>query len=93
MSKIATRSFKSGLAQSSAAVIDKYVMIPVLACAYAEIIQPLLMYATTAPITDIPAAQRFQAITTHERNAAFRRQTSISSKKTRSPALLKRDGN
>ena len=64
MSKIATRSHKSGLVQYSAAVIDKYVMIPVLACAYAEIIQPLLMYVTadtTAAGTSV--AQRLQAIT------------------------------
>jgi exopolysaccharide production protein ExoQ len=64
MSKIATRAFRSGLVQHSAAVIDKYVMIPVLACAYAEIIQPLLMYVTSDAITDIPMAQRLQAITT-----------------------------
>lgn len=46
------------------AVIDKYVIIPVLACAYAEIIQPLLMYLSTdvtATVTSI--AERLQAIT------------------------------
>jgi exopolysaccharide production protein ExoQ len=64
MPKIATRSYKSGLVQNSAAVIDKYVMIPVLACVYAEIIQPLLMYATAdAPIPGTSVAQRLQAIT------------------------------
>ncbi|MBV9559060.1 MAG: O-antigen ligase family protein [Bradyrhizobium sp.] len=65
MPKVLTRSSKSGLVQSSAAVIDKYTIIPVLACVYAEIIQPLLAYMSSTPLTGtgMSIAQRLEAIT------------------------------
>ena len=49
MSNAATRSFELGRARSSSLVFDKFVIIPILACVYAEIISPLLLYADTGP--------------------------------------------
>jgi exopolysaccharide production protein ExoQ len=59
MSKASTHSFELGRARSSTSMIDKFVIAPILACAYVEIISPLLLYAGTGPIAGlVTEAQR-----------------------------------
>jgi exopolysaccharide production protein ExoQ len=53
MPKASTHSFKLGHARPFAPTIDIYVIVPIAACVYAEIVAPLLMYAnpSTSMIT------------------------------------------
>ncbi len=51
MSKASTHSFELVRARTSARPIDKLSIIPILACAYAVLISPLLIFATSAPDT------------------------------------------
>jgi exopolysaccharide production protein ExoQ len=64
MSKAPTHSHKLGRPEPSASMFDKCALIPVLACVYAEIASPLLIYVTTGRITAVALADRLQSIMT-----------------------------
>ena len=50
MSRALTHSFGLRRARSSSPIFDKFVIIPILACAYVEIILPLLITADAGPL-------------------------------------------
>ncbi len=59
MSKAPTNSFKLGRPEFSTSTFDMCAMVPILACAYAEIVSPLLMYLTFSPTdASLPPADR-----------------------------------
>src|SRR5215472_15367400 len=62
MSKTSLHSFELGRARSFTSMIDKFVIIPILACAYAEMISPLLLYADTGPIEGVATVVQRQII-------------------------------
>ena len=47
MSKASIHSFKLGRARSSTPMVDKCAMIPILACAYAAIVGPLIVFVSS----------------------------------------------
>src|SRR5262249_54999684 len=53
MPKASTHSFELGRASSFAPTIDTCVIVPIVACVYALIVSPLLIYVTTEPATSI----------------------------------------
>jgi exopolysaccharide production protein ExoQ len=64
MSKTSTNSFRLRRPESSASMFDKLAMVTVLACVYAEIASPLLIYVTTGPPTGVSLADRLQSVMT-----------------------------
>jgi O-antigen ligase len=50
MSEASTRTLKLGRPKSIGPAFDKYIFLPIFACAFAEIISPLLGYADTGPM-------------------------------------------
>lgn len=61
MPKASTHSFELGQARPFAPTIDIYVIVPIAACVYAEIVSPLLMYAnpSTSMMTPRPETKIF----------------------------------
>jgi exopolysaccharide production protein ExoQ len=49
MSKASMHSFELGRARSPAPMIDKCAIVPILACVYASIVSPLLIFVTSGP--------------------------------------------
>jgi len=62
MSKASTRSFELAPQVSSAPLFDKYVMVPIVACVFVEIVSPLLTYIATGPLAGLSHDAMIQSV-------------------------------
>ena len=62
MSQASKHFYKLDRSRFSTPMIDKFAIVPISACVYAEIVAPLLMFVTTAPSTGLSLASKLESI-------------------------------